>query len=130
MRHVLIALVKAYRLLLSPWVGGQCRFEPTCSNYAIEALHRHGTLGGSYLGAVRILRCHPWCEGGHDPVPVRFHFAPWRHRPAAETSDESAGTGESAGIDTDAMHNSAPSPLTRPDATAAALSALHETARR
>ena len=68
-RRVLIALVKAYRLLLSPWLGNACRFEPTCSVYAIEALDRHGALAGSYLAGRRLLRCHPWCNGGCDPVP-------------------------------------------------------------
>jgi hypothetical protein len=68
-RRVLIALVKAYRLVLSPWLGNACRFEPTCSVYAIEALDRHGALAGSYLAGRRLLRCHPWCNGGCDPVP-------------------------------------------------------------
>ena len=70
MRSLLIAIVKAYRLLLSPWLGSACRFEPTCSVYAIESLEKHGALGGSYLTAARLVRCHPWCAGGHDPVPV------------------------------------------------------------
>jgi putative membrane protein insertion efficiency factor len=68
-RRVLIALVRGYRLLLSPWLGNACRFEPTCSIYAIEALDRHGALSGSYLAGRRLLRCHPWCPGGCDPVP-------------------------------------------------------------
>lgn len=68
-RNILIGLVKAYRLLLSPWLGSQCRFEPTCSAYAMGALERHGALGGSYLTLRRMGRCHPWCEGGLDPVP-------------------------------------------------------------
>ncbi len=68
-RRALVALVKAYRLLLSPWLGNGCRFEPSCSVYAIGALERHGALGGSYLTLRRLARCHPWCEGGHDPVP-------------------------------------------------------------
>ena len=67
--RALIALVRVYRLLLSPWLGNQCRFEPTCSAYAMGALGRHGALAGSYLAAARIARCHPWCEGGLDPVP-------------------------------------------------------------
>lgn len=66
---LLIGLVKAYRLLFSPWVGSACRFEPTCSMYALEALREHGALAGSYLTVGRLLRCQPWCEGGHDPVP-------------------------------------------------------------
>lgn len=68
-RRVLIGLVKGYRLLLSPWLGNSCRFEPTCSVYAIGALQRHGALAGSYLMLRRIGRCGPWCEGGCDPVP-------------------------------------------------------------
>ncbi len=68
-RRFLIGLVKGYRLLLSPWLGSACRFEPTCSVYALEALQRHGALGGSYLTLRRIARCHPWCDGGCDPVP-------------------------------------------------------------
>ena len=69
MRQLLVAIVKGYRLLLSPWLGSACRFEPTCSLYAIEALERHGAARGSYLTLRRLARCQPWCEGGHDPVP-------------------------------------------------------------
>ena len=68
-RLALSLLVRGYRLLLSPWLGNQCRFEPTCSRYALQALARHGALAGSYLAAGRILRCNPWCNGGCDPVP-------------------------------------------------------------
>ena len=70
-RRGLIGLVKAYRLLLSPWLGNSCRFEPTCSVYAVGALERHGALAGSYLTVKRLGRCGPWCDGGHDPVPVQ-----------------------------------------------------------
>jgi len=69
MARLLIGLVKAYRLLLSPWLGSSCRFEPTCSVYALTALERFGAAKGSYLMLARIGRCHPWCEGGLDPVP-------------------------------------------------------------
>ena len=69
MRRVLIAIVRAYQYLLSPWWGSQCRFTPTCSHYAIEALERHGALAGAWLAVRRILRCHPWSAGGYDPVP-------------------------------------------------------------
>jgi putative membrane protein insertion efficiency factor len=68
-QRLLILPLRAYRLLLSPWLGNQCRFEPSCSRYAIEAIERRGALQGSYLATRRVLRCHPWCEGGHDPVP-------------------------------------------------------------
>lgn len=65
----LMALVRAYRFFLSPWLGSACRFTPTCSLYALQALERHGPAAGSYLAARRLLRCHPGCPGGHDPVP-------------------------------------------------------------
>lgn len=69
MRRLLIALVRGYRLLLSPWLGSACRFTPTCSVYALQALEQHGAAAGSYLTARRLARCQPWCAGGHDPVP-------------------------------------------------------------
>jgi hypothetical protein len=69
-QRLLVALVKGYRLLLSPSVGAACRFTPTCSVYAMQAVQEHGAAAGSYLAAARIARCHPWCEGGHDPVPA------------------------------------------------------------
>ena len=65
----LIALVRGYRYLLSPWWGNQCRFSPTCSEYAIQALRRHGAWKGSLLALRRVSRCHPWHAGGFDPVP-------------------------------------------------------------
>jgi putative membrane protein insertion efficiency factor len=68
-RAVLIALVKGYRLLLSPWLGSSCRFTPTCSAYSLQALESHGAAAGTYLTLRRLARCHPWCAGGHDPVP-------------------------------------------------------------
>ena len=70
MRWFLIRLVQAYRLLLSPWLGSACRFEPTCSIYALQALETHGAGLGSYLTLRRLARCHPWCAGGVDPVPA------------------------------------------------------------
>lgn len=69
MARLLILLVKGYRLFLSPWLGSSCRFEPTCSVYALEALQRLGAAKGGYLMLHRIGRCQPWCDGGHDPVP-------------------------------------------------------------
>jgi uncharacterized protein len=69
MRRLLMGLVRAYRLLLSPSIGSACRFEPTCSVYSLQALERHGAGWGSYLTLARLVRCHPWCAGGHDPVP-------------------------------------------------------------
>jgi uncharacterized protein len=69
---VLLALVQGYRLLLSPWLGSDCRFTPTCSAYALRALLRHGAMGGSYLTVARLVRCHPWCHGGIDNVPAQI----------------------------------------------------------
>ncbi|MDE2128509.1 MAG: membrane protein insertion efficiency factor YidD [Betaproteobacteria bacterium] len=88
MRFLLVALVRGYQLLFSSWVGGQCRFTPTCSQFAIEALREHGAARGSYLGALRIARCNPWCDGGHDPVPSVFHWAAWRRSNAPGTMNE------------------------------------------
>ena len=68
--RVLAAPIRFYRYFLSPWLGSACRFEPTCSRYALDALDRHGAARGSYLGARRLLRCHPGCAGGPDPVPA------------------------------------------------------------
>ncbi len=69
MAWLLTGLVKGYRLFISPALGASCRFEPSCSTYALQALEQHGALAGSYLTVRRITRCQPWCEGGHDPVP-------------------------------------------------------------
>jgi putative membrane protein insertion efficiency factor len=70
-QRLLVALVQAYRYLLKPWLGNACRFEPTCSAYALQALRQHGAAAGGALAAGRLLRCHPWCDGGCDPVPQR-----------------------------------------------------------
>ena len=75
MQTLLIALVRGYRLLLSPWLGSACRFEPTCSRYALDALELHGAAAGTYLSARRLVRCHPWCDGGLDPVPRAAVFS-------------------------------------------------------
>lgn len=74
-RLALVGLVRAYRLLFSPWIGNVCRYHPSCSQYALDALHRHGALGGSALAAWRVLRCNPWSPGGCDAVP---DVAPWQ----------------------------------------------------
>lgn len=69
MKAVLIRLVRAYQLVLSPLMGQNCRFYPSCSHYAVEAIEQHGSWQGSILTLRRIGRCHPWHEGGIDPVP-------------------------------------------------------------
>ncbi|WP_439101156.1 membrane protein insertion efficiency factor YidD [Congregibacter sp.] len=66
---LLRALIRGYQLLLSPFLGHHCRYYPSCSSYAVEAIEEHGPWKGSSLAIRRILRCHPWHEGGADPVP-------------------------------------------------------------
>ena len=73
-RRLLLALVRGYRLLLSPWIGPVCRYYPSCSQYALDALNRHGALAGSAWAAWRVLRCNPWSPGGCDPVPEHRPF--------------------------------------------------------
>jgi uncharacterized protein len=68
--HVLSAAVRVYQWTLSPFVGRQCRFDPTCSHYALEALSRHGAIRGGWLTLRRLARCHPWGGWGYDPVPT------------------------------------------------------------
>lgn len=72
MRRLLILIVKAYRYLLSPLLGNHCRFYPSCSSYAIDALEEHGAARGSWLALRRLARCHPFHPGGVDPVPEKI----------------------------------------------------------
>lgn len=65
----LILLIKLYQWIISPWLGPQCRFSPTCSQYALEALRKYGLFKGFWLSVKRIARCNPWGGHGHDPVP-------------------------------------------------------------
>ena len=83
----LIGAVRAYRFFLSPWLGSSCRFEPTCSAYSLQALQNHGAAAGTYLTLGRLVRCHPWCAGGHDPVPTSPGrlFARWQSPPLDKT---------------------------------------------
>jgi putative membrane protein insertion efficiency factor len=72
MASFLILLITVYQRLLSPFLGSNCRFYPSCSCYAKEALRKHGTIHGVILTSCRILRCNPYCDGGLDPVPEQF----------------------------------------------------------
>jgi uncharacterized protein len=69
--RILVALIRLYQMTLSGLLGGHCRFYPSCSAYCIEALQKHGAWQGAGMGIKRICRCHPWHEGGYDPVPDR-----------------------------------------------------------
>ncbi|MDN5570104.1 MAG: membrane protein insertion efficiency factor YidD [Propionibacteriaceae bacterium] len=70
MRYVLAALLRAYRAVISPLYGDVCKFHPTCSAYALNAVLTHGSIAGSWLTVRRLVRCHPWSLGGYDPVPT------------------------------------------------------------
>jgi len=88
-RQMLLGIIKTYRLLLSPWLGSSCRFEPTCSIFSIEALHIHGAAKGSYVIFKRLARCHPWCAGGYDPVPlhaISFNLWPFTNRSTSKST--------------------------------------------
>ena len=87
-QRLLILLVKGYRLFLSAWIGNVCRFTPSCSAYSLQALQEHGAMAGSYLTVRRLARCHPWCQGGHDPVPSKVPglFTRWVNHPSPSDS--------------------------------------------
>ncbi|MDI9335807.1 MAG: membrane protein insertion efficiency factor YidD [Gammaproteobacteria bacterium] len=70
MKKLLWGLIRGYQLFFSAWLGANCRFLPTCSHYALEAISVYGALKGSWLAGKRLMRCHPWCQGGYDPVPA------------------------------------------------------------
>lgn len=76
MKHVLIALLRGYRAVVSPLYGQVCRYHPSCSAYALGAVEEHGALRGTWLAARRLARCHPWAPGGYDPVPPRGASGP------------------------------------------------------
>ena len=71
MKAALVALLRLYRFAISPMYGQVCRYYPTCSAYALEAVEQHGALKGAWLSARRVLRCHPWASGGVDHVPAK-----------------------------------------------------------
>jgi uncharacterized protein len=79
MRVILKGLIRLYRYFISPMLGPNCRFYPSCSCYAEEAIEHHGIVRGSYLAARRLLRCHPWHPGGYDPVPPSHSIKPASH---------------------------------------------------
>jgi len=80
-KTILVALLRAYRFAISPLYGQVCRYHPTCSAYALEAVQIHGAARGSWLAARRVLRCHPWAAGGVDHVPLADHAGSTTRRP-------------------------------------------------
>ncbi|MBL8328040.1 MAG: membrane protein insertion efficiency factor YidD [Rubrivivax sp.] len=96
-RRLLVLLVRGYRLLLKPSLGNACRFEPSCSQYALTALERHGAVVGASLSAARLARCHPWCDGGLDPVPDNaprlFTRLGLGHRADGRPDEQAPGSG-------------------------------------
>ena len=77
MKWILIRLIRCYQICLSPWLGRQCRFAPSCSHYGIQAILRFGALKGTYLTVVRLLKCQPLGPWGYDPVPEKFSWRFW-----------------------------------------------------
>jgi len=78
--------IRVYQLFIAPLLGPRCRFHPSCSAYAAEAIGRHGAVAGSWLAAKRVARCHPWCDGGYDPVPENVTGLNLTHRSKAHRS--------------------------------------------
>ncbi|MFP5346664.1 MAG: membrane protein insertion efficiency factor YidD [Actinomycetes bacterium] len=96
--YVLIGVVRAYQLLVSPLLGPTCRFYPSCSAYAVEALRRHGAVRGLWLTVRRLARCHPWNPGGVDPVPPARRETAGAGQPSvAASASSSEDDGEGAG---------------------------------
>jgi hypothetical protein len=93
MRKLLISLIRAYQYLLSPWLGNHCRFYPSCSHYAAEAIAVHGAGRGTWLAMRRLGRCHPWHEGGVDPVPPLKDQASNPDSPSHCSSPDCSGHG-------------------------------------
>ncbi|TNM38434.1 membrane protein insertion efficiency factor YidD [Nocardioides albidus] len=87
MKWLLVGLVRAYQLVLSPLLGPTCRYYPSCSAYAVEALQTHGAVKGTWLAARRLLRCHPWSPGGVDHVPPRRGHTRDEHSPSRPERD-------------------------------------------
>jgi len=102
--HLAVGAVRAYQWTIRPLIGANCRFWPSCSDYAVEAVREHGAVRGSALAGWRILRCNPWCQGGYDPVPAGAHHG-------GGQADKRRPSSVSAGV-----HNVRPPALT-PDPT-------------
>ena len=93
-RWLLVKAVRGYQLLFSAWLRAGCRYSPSCSNYAMQALRQHGAAAGTYLAVGRVLRCNPFCLGGHDPVPDNPPrlFTRWFERPSGCRAGSASST--------------------------------------
>ncbi|MBC8118392.1 MAG: membrane protein insertion efficiency factor YidD [Burkholderiaceae bacterium] len=101
MKTALLALIRAYRYLLSPWIGNDCRFWPTCSEYAQDAIEQYGALRGGWMMLTRLARCHPYSAGGIDPVPQSFSWRCWRcsHQAGSAFSISDSSTSHASSFD-------------------------------
>jgi putative membrane protein insertion efficiency factor len=99
-KRLLLGLLRAYRFLLSPWLGNSCRFWPTCSMYAMEAIETHGAARGSWMMLTRLARCHPYSRGGVDSVPAQFRWRCWcpQHTRSSEAPRRFDSAGESKSL--------------------------------
>jgi putative membrane protein insertion efficiency factor len=88
-KHLLVGLLRLYRLCISPLYGQVCRYHPSCSAYALQAVTVHGSVRGTWLAARRLARCHPWSDGGYDPVPGTDTAAV--DRPVPRSTDQAQG---------------------------------------
>jgi len=98
MKYLLIGLLKLYRAVISPLYGPVCRYYPSCSAYALEAVRVHGSIKGSWLAARRLGRCHPWAAGGYDPVPGTPAAEEWAEEQAAKARQAAAGLRYEPGV--------------------------------
>ena len=105
MKKILISLIKGYHKYISPILPGACRFYPTCSVYATEAIERFGVIKGSILASYRILRCNPFCKGGYDPVPDVFTFKRQAYVPIEERQEEILALSELEAVENQEQEN-------------------------
>ncbi|MBX2886129.1 MAG: membrane protein insertion efficiency factor YidD [Granulosicoccus sp.] len=90
MRWLIVKLIHGYKWLISPLIGQNCRFHPSCANYCAGAVESHGVIKGLFLGIKRVFKCQPWHGGGYDPVPAKFRWFGNAHEPGKKEDDAGA----------------------------------------